>query len=151
MTNYGKSIVYKIYAFIAYLVPMLILFFCNLSEYTSDSRLSFFGILIIGFLITALSGTIKKIFNYNISLSISASIFIVALISYYMGEKLLLISGVSFIGSALSSLVGAVADTYMRLAYIQDEGGRRRKDTSKAISDKEAWRETYLFGNIKGE
>ena len=86
MTNYAKSIVYKIYAFLAYLVPMAILFICNFSEYTSNSKLSFFGILLLGFIITAFSGTVKKIFNYNISLSVSAVIFIIALLSYFMGE-----------------------------------------------------------------
>ena len=151
MTNYGKCILYKLYAFLAYATPMAILFFCNISEYTSNSKLSFFGILVIGFVVTAFSGTVKKIFNYNISLSVSAVIFIIALISYYMGEKLMVISGVSFIGSALSSLVGAVAETYANWSFITDETGRKRKDNSKAIPDKQAWQETYMMANLKGE
>jgi hypothetical protein len=148
LTNYGQSVLFKIYAFLVYLVPMLILFFCNMDAYTSDSAFSFFGIVLIGFVAIAFCGTLKKIFNYNIGLSISAIIFVVALMSKYLGEQLLLISGCSFIGSVFSLVFGAISNTYYRLAFIVDENGRRRKDKAPALPFSEIWRET-LYINSK--
>ena len=145
ITNYGQSVLFKIYAFLAYLVPMLILFFCNLSEYTSDSTFSFFGIVLLGFISIAFCGTIKKIINYNIGLSVSAIIFIISLMAKYLGEQLLLISGCSFIGSVLALVFGAIANTYYRFAFITDENGRKRKDKSEALPLSEAWRETLFL------
>lgn len=150
ITNFGQSILFKIYGFLLYLVPMLILFFCNMKEYLGDSAFSFFGIVLLGFVAIAFCGTLKKIFNYNISLSISALIFIIALLSKYLGNQLMLISGASFIGSVLSMFAGAISNTYYRFAYIVDEQGRRRKDKTQAIPLKEAWQETISVFN-KGE
>lgn len=147
LTNYGQSIMFKIYAFLAYLCPMLILFFCNIKEYTSDSTFSFFGIVLIGFVAIAFCGTLKKIFNYNLGLSVSAIIFIVALMAKYLGEQLLLISGCSFLGSVLSITFGAISNTYFRFSFTNDESGRKRKDKSQALPLKEAWKETLYLTN----
>ena len=147
LTNYGQSILFKIYAFLVYLVPMLVLFFCNMDKYTSDATFSFFGIVIIGFVAIAFCGTLKRIFNYNLGLSISAVIFIVALMSKYLGEQMLLISGCSFLGSAFSLVFGAISNTYYRFAFITDESGRKRKDRGLAIPLSEAWRETLYIKN----
>lgn len=140
---------FKIYAFLLYLLPMLILFFCNMEAYTTDSRLSFFGILIVGFVCIAFCNTVKKIFKYNIGLSVSAMIFIIAMLSKYLGEQLMLISGCSFLGSVLSLVFGAISNTYYRFAFIIDAEGRKRKDKSKAIPLKEAWSETISVFNPK--
>jgi hypothetical protein len=145
ITNYGQSVLYKIYAFLVYLAPMLALFFCNMDEYTNDATFSFFGIVLLGFIVIAFCGTIKKIFNYNLGLSVSAIIFIVALIAKYLGEQLLLISGCSFVGSALALIFGAISNTYYRIAFITDDKGRKRKDTSQALPLKEIWKETLYI------
>ena len=147
LTNYGQSILFRIYAFLVYLVPMLILFFCNMQEYTSNSAFSFFGIVLIGFVAIAFCGTLKKILNYNIGLSVSAIIFIVALMSKYLGEQLLLISGCSFVGSVLAMFFGAISNTYSRFAFVIDEQGRKRKDKSEALPLKEIWKETLYISN----
>ena len=147
LTNYGQSIMFKIYAFLVYLIPMLILFFTNIDAYTSDSKLSFFGILILGTCLIAFCGTIKKIINYNVGLSVSVIVFLIALLSKYLGEQLMLISGCSFIGSVLSIVFTAISNTYYRLAFVEDEQGRKRKDKSPAISFKEAWQETISIYN----
>lgn len=145
LTNYGQSVLFKLYAFFVYLTPMLVLFFCNMDEYTSDATFSFFGIVLLGFVAIAFCGTLKKIFNYNLGLSISAIIFIVALMAKYLGEQLLLISGCSFIGSALALIFGAISNTYYRFAFITDDKGRRRKDTAQALPLKEIWKETLYI------
>ncbi len=147
ITNYGQSILFKIYAFLVYLTPMLVLFFCNMDEYTSDATFSFFGIVLIGFVAIAFCGTLKKIFNYNLGLSVSAIIFVVALMSKYLGEQLLLISGCSFIGSAFSLVLGSISNTYYRFAFIIDESGRKRKDRAEALPLSEAWKETLYISS----
>ena len=149
MTNFGKSILFKFYGFLAYLVPMLVLFIIKYNDYTTDSRLSFFGIILLGFVLIAFCGTLKKIFNYNLGLSISAVIFIIALFTRYLGNGLLLISFVSFIGNIFSMFFGMIANTYYRFAFITDAQGRKRKDTGKALPFKEIWRETVMTFEIK--
>ena len=148
LTNFGKSVLYKIYSFLVYLIPMLTLFFINLDNYTTDSRLSFFGIIVLGFVLIAFCGTIKKIINYNLGLTINAIIFIIAIFAEYLGKGLMLISFVSFLGNLFAMFFGAIANTYYRLAFITDEKGRRRKDTSEGLPLKEVWRETIMcFGS----
>ncbi len=144
LTNYMQSVLFKLYAFLVYCIPMAILFFCNVNAYTSNAKLSFFGILIIGFIVIAFANTLKKIFKYNIGLSVSAVMFVVALLSKFLGEQLILISGASFVGSVLSMVVGEIANTYYRFAFKIDEDGRKRKDRSRALTLKEAWSETVF-------
>lgn len=149
LTNYGQSVMFKIYAFLVYLIPMTILFIFNMDNYTSDATFSFFGIVLLGFVAIAFCGTLKKIFNYNLGLSVSAVIFIVALMSKYLGEQMLLISGCSFLGSAFSLVFGSISNTYYRLSFIIDEQGRKRKDKTPALPLAEAWRETlYIKDNV---
>ena len=145
LTNYGQSILYKIYAFLVYLVPMVGLFLFNMDEYISDATFSFFGIVLIGFVSIAFCGTLKKIFNYNLGLSVSAVIFIIALLTKYLGEQLMLISGCSLFGNVLSMFFGSISNTYHRLSFITDENGRKRKDRSPALPLSEIWRETLYI------
>ena len=147
ITNYGQSILFKVYAFLAYLIPMLTLFFLNLDAYTQNGTFSFFGIVLLGFVCIAFCGTLKKIFNYNIGLSVSAIIFIVALMAKYLGEQLLLISGCSFVGSVFALIFGSISNTYLRFSYITDENGRKRKDRGQALPLSEIWRETLYISN----
>ncbi len=148
LTNYTQSVLFKLYAFLVYLFPMLMLFLCNIDAYTDDSKLSFFGIVLVGFVSIAFTNTIKKIFNYNIGLTVSTIIFLIALLSKFLGEQLILISGVSFVGSALSMLFGEIANTYYRFAFKVDAEGRKRKDKSQALPLKEIWHETvFSFKN----
>ena len=151
LTNYGKSIVYKLYAFLVYLIPMLILFFVNMKEYTTNSRISFFGIIIIAFVIIAFKETVRKIINYDLFLSVNVAIFVVSLLAYFLAEKLILITAVSFVGCVLSSFVGAIATTYYNLSFIVDANGNKRKDTKPGLTLKQALKETYLSALTKGE
>ena len=152
LTNFGKSVLWKILAFFIYLIPMVALFWWNYDEYTTDSRLSFFGIVIIGFVVIAFASTVEKIINYNVGLSVNAVIFIISIFAQFLGEQLCLISAVSFGGCVLSMLFGAVGNTYYRLAFIRDEQGRRRKDTSPGLPLKEVMRETVMtFGSKDDE
>ena len=144
LTNFGKSILWKIVAFLVYLIPMVTLFLWNYEEYTTDSRLSFFGIVILGFVVIAFARTVKKIINYNIGLSVNAVIFIISIFAQFLGEQLCLISAVSFFGCVISMVFGGIANTYHRLSFVKDEQGRMRKDTSPGLSLREAFSEMII-------
>ena len=149
LTNMGQSVMFKIYAFLVYLLPMVVLFIANFDAYTTDSKISFFGITLLIFVCIAFCNTLKKIINYNLGMTFSVIIFIIAIASKYLGEQLLLISGCSIIGSVLSLVFGAISNTYYRFAFIEDEQGRKRKDTSPAMPLKEAWKETITVFSDK--
>lgn len=151
-TNYGKFIIYKLYTFLAYAAPMLVLFFWKYVDYSTNSRVGFFGILIVAFVIIAFKNTLLKIFKADLMLSVSTLLFVFSILSKFVANELILITGFSMLGSILSRFVAIVGNTYLEYAYIEDEQGRKIKDKSPAIPDKQAWRESYgiLFAD-KGE
>ena len=112
LTNHGKSVLYKIYAFLAYSSIMFVLFVVKLNEYTTDSRLGFYAIIVLAFVIVAFKDTIKNIFNYNLLLSVSVILLVCALLGYTIGREMILISTCSVIASIISMFFGVVADTY---------------------------------------
>ena len=144
ITNHTQSILFKIYAFLVYCVPMFVLFFVNIDKYTSSSKFSFLGIIVLGFIAIAFANTVKKIINYNIGLSVSAIVFVISLLAQYLGEQMIIISFASFIGSVLSMIVGEIANTYYRFSFIVDEQGNKRKNKAKAMTLKEIWSETVF-------
>ncbi len=97
-----------------------------------------------GFIAIAFANTVKKIINYNIGLSVSAIVFVISLLAQYLGEQMIIISLASFIGSVLSMIVGEIANTYYRFAFIVDEQGNKRKNKAKAMTLKEIWSETVF-------
>ena len=131
LTNHAQSVLFKIYAFLVYCLPMAVLYFCNIENYNSDSKLSFMGVLLIGFVAIAFANTVKKIINYNIGLSVSSIIFVIALLSKFLGEQLIMISGASFIGSVFALIFSEISNTYSRFAFKIDAEGRKRKDSTK--------------------
>lgn len=151
LTNHGKSVLYKIYAFLAYSSIMFVLFVLKLNEYTTDSRLGFYAIIVLAFVIVAFKDTIKNIFNYNLLLSVSVILLICALLGYTIGREMILISTCSVIASIISMFFGVVADTYAEYAFFTDKNGIKRKNLEVAISDKQAWRESYGFCFAKEE
>ena len=151
LSNHGKSVLYKLYAFLAYASIMLTLFFVKLQDYAPENRLGFYSVIVLIFIIIAFKDTMKKIINYNLQLSASVITLACAILGYTVGKEMILIASASVVGSILSMFFGVVADTYAEYAYITDNNGIKRKNLARAISDKQAWRESYGFCFAKDE
>lgn len=151
LSNHGKSVLYKLYAFLAYASIMLTLFFVKLQDYAPENRLGFYSVIVLIFIIIAFKDTMKKIINYNLQLSASVITLACAILGYTVGKEMILIASASVVGSILSMFFGVVADTYAEYAYITDSSGIKRKNLARAISDKQAWRESYGFCFAKEE
>lgn len=151
LSNHGKSVLYKLYAFLAYASIMLTLFFVKLQDYAPENRLGFYSVIVLIFIIIAFKDTMKKIINYNLQLSASVITLACAILGYTVGKEMILIASASVVGSILSMFFGVVADTYAEYAYITDSNGIKRKNLARAISDKQAWRESYGFCFAKEE
>ena len=151
LSNHGKSVLYKLYAFLAYASIMLTLFFVKLQDYAPENRLGFYSVIVLIFIIIAFKDTMKKIINYNLQLSASVITLACAILGYTVGKEMILIASASVVGSILSMFFGVVADTYAEYAYITDSNGIKRKNLARAISDKQAWRESYGFCFAKDE
>lgn len=151
LSNHGKSVLYKLYAFLAYASIMLTLFFVKLQDYAPENRLGFYSVIVLIFIIIAFKDTMKKIINYNLQLSASVITLACAILGYTVGKEMILIASASVAGSILSMFFGVVADTYAEYAYITDSNGIKRKNLARAISDKQAWRESYGFCFAKDE
>ena len=146
LTNLGKFRLYKMYSFIAYLIPMLVLFLVEHEKYlsTPSYSFSFFGYAIVFLIIIAFKNVVLECLKKNLMLSLSLTLFIVSIITYYLADNLLLISFVSVIGSAFSFVVDKVADVYYANAYVcKDNNGIKQKNPAQALSDKEAWKIAY--------
>ena len=151
LSNHGKSVLYKLYAFLAYASIMLTLFFVKLQDYAPENRLGFYSVIVLIFIIIAFKDTMKKIIDYNLQLSASVITLACAILGYTVGKEMILIASASVVGSILSMFFGVVADTYAEYAYITDSNGIKRKNLARAISDKQAWRESYGFCFAKDE
>lgn len=151
LSNHGKSVLYKLYAFLAYASIMLTLFFVKLQDYAPENRLGFYSVIVLIFIIIAFKDTMKKIIDYNLQLSASVITLACAILGYTVGKEMILIASASVVGSILSMFFGVVADTYAEYAYITDSNGIKRKNLALAISDKQAWRESYGFCFAKEE
>ena len=145
LTNTGKCLVYKIYAFLIYLIPMSILFFVNLGEYDRDAGIfGFWGFVVLAFIILAFKNYVLEFFKKRTLLTVSIIFFIVSFITRYIADELLLITAVSMIAALLSTFVEIVADTYNEYSY-KTVDGVRTKNLAPALTDKEAWRLSYGF------
>ena len=146
MTNGAKCFLYKCYSFLAYLIPMGILFIINRERYDSDgSMVGFFGYIAIFFVILAYKNSFQNLVKNKTLLTVSAVLFVFSLIMHYLADEMMLITGVSFVGAIFQSVLQAVADVYETHSKIIVDGVQRR-NTGPAISDAEAWREAYYFG-----
>ena len=151
LSNHGKSVLYKLYAFLAYSAIMLTLFFVKLKDYAPENRLGFYSIIVLVFVLIAFKNTMKKIITYNLQLSASVITLACAILGYTVGKEMILIASASVVGSILSMFFGVVAETYAEYAYITDANGIKRKNLAIAISDRQAWRESYGFCFARAE
>ena len=146
MTNGAKCFLYKCYSFLAYLIPMGILFYFNMEKYDSDgSAVGFFGYVVLIFVVIAGKNSFNNLIKNKTVMTMSVVLFIFSILMHYLADEMMLITGVSFVGAVLQNILQAVADVYEKHSKIIIDGVERR-NTSPAISDADAWREAYYFG-----
>lgn len=146
MTNKGKAFLFKIYAFLIYLVPMAVLFAINYKEYDKDGGvIGFWGMVVIAFVVLAFKDYIITFFKKQPLLTVSLTIFIVSIVMSELADKLALISGIAVIASLLSSFVSVISDSFMNHAYIIQPNGEKSLNTNEAISTRQATMEAYGF------
>ena len=144
MTNGQKAVLYRLYSFLAYLVPMMVLFLINHNKYiTEGGAFGFFGYILMIFIVVSFKNTFLDLIKSKTLLTVSAILFLFALLMKYLADEMLIITVFSFIGAALQLLFQMVADVYENHAYVT-ENGIKRKNRAPALTDAQAWKEAYL-------
>ena len=143
LTNSGKCKLYRLYAFIAYTIPMAVLFFVNYNAYKQEGgAVGFWGFVLLGFVFLAFKEQILTLFKKRMLMSLSGTLFIFAILMQFIADQIILITGVSFAAGLLSSFISVVGDVYAERSYRMVDG-EKIKNTSPAIPDKQAWLEAY--------
>ena len=146
ITNKGQAFIFKIYAFLVFLVPMSVLFAANYGEYKSDGAvIGFWGIILIAFVVLAFKDFVINFFKKQPLTTISLAIFIISMITAKLSGQLQLISGVALAASVLSSFVSVISDSFMNHAYIVQPNGEKTLNAAPAISVRQAAMEAYGF------
>lgn len=150
-TNGGMSRIYKIYTFLLYVLPMVILFVIKREDYTSDGSIfGFWGIIIVMLCVIMFKSFVVDFFKKYSILTVSIIVMIIGLFSRFLSTQLILIGVVSTIASILSLSVSVVADVYDKHAY-KTVDGEKVVNKSPAISEKEAWKEAYGYNIAEDE
>ena len=142
-SNKGRYLEYKAMSFGVYVLPMLILFAVENTHYlkSTGTTLSFFGYVIVAFILVAFKDKLIEAGKKNVILSVSLVVFIVSAIMCYLSEELLLISGVSLLGALGSTVMEPVADVYKARADRDKDG----TGDGTTVTHKNAWRLAYGF------
>lgn len=146
MTNLGKCRLYRLYAFLTYCIPMILLFAINHQAYMSGgSAFGFWAYVILFFCLIAFKNIFLKWAEKRATLVMSAVLLIFALVMIYLAEEMLLICTVSLVASVLSYFVDIVGDVYYANAWVAVNGNTQnlQRNTAKALPDREAWRIAY--------
>ena len=143
LTNLGKSRLYKFFGFLAYLIPMALLFIFNIDNYKTDGSIfGFWGIVILVMILVMFKRYLLSFFGKYTRVSIGLGLFAIGIFSRYVGEHLALIGIVSFFASLISFYFDLIADIYERHAYKIIDGEKIVKSeigmTFKAVN-KEFW------------
>lgn len=144
MTNGQKAVLYRLYSFLAYLVPMLVLFSINKDKYiTEGGAFGFFGYIVLIFVVVSFKNTFLELIKSKTLLTVSAILVLFSLLMRYLADEMLIISVFSFVGALLQLLFQLVADVYDAHTYVI-ENGIKRKNRAPALTDAQAWKEAYL-------
>ena len=143
MTNGAKRRLYRFYAFLVYLTPMLVLFFVRIEKYTQTAgAISFFGFIVIAFVVLFFKKQLLTFAEKDVLLSLAIVLLIFSIAAIFIAKELAWIAGTSIVGAILSKVVNIVGDVYENYEYkIVD--GIKKKNRDPALPDKEAWREAY--------
>lgn len=143
-TNKSRYIFYKWLSFLIYIIPLVVLFIIKRDDYITESggkTVSFFGYMVVIFVIVAFKDKVLTFAKKNTILTVSVIIFTIAWVMKYLANELLLISAVSLIGSLISTIIEPVVVVYE--ARLEKE---RNGDNVNLLSHKNAWRLAYGFG-----
>ena len=143
-TNKSRYIFYKWLSFLIYIIPLVVLFIIKRDDYITESggkTVSFFGYMVVIFVIVAFKDKVLTFAKKNTILTVSVIIFTIAWVMKYLANELLLISAVSLIGSLISTIIEPVVVVYE--AKLEKE---RNGDNVNLLSHKNAWRLAYGFG-----
>lgn len=143
MTNLGKSYLYRLLSWCAYVLPLAVLFVLNRDAYINpESAIGFFGILIIALAVIAFKETVINAFKRSPLMTLSIVLLVVGMMMESIAAQLSLIATASLLGSCLHLILDKVADVYHDRAYrIRD--GVRIRNRAPALPDRDAWREAY--------
>ena len=145
MTNRGMCLLYKVYSFIAYALPMVVLFIVNVDAYQTDGSIfGFWGFVILAFIFISFKSTFINLIKNRTLMTVSGLFLIFSIMMQYLAQEMILISTMSFAGAVMQSFFEGVADVYDTHSYILVEGVKRR-NRKKALSQSEAWAEAYGF------
>lgn len=142
-TNKSRYIFYKWLSFLIYIIPLVVLFIIKRDDYITESggkTVSFFGYMVVIFVIVAFKDKVLTFAKKNTILTVSVIIFTIAWVMKYLANELLLISAISLIGSLISTIIEPVVVVYE--ARLEKE---RNGDNVNLLSHKNAWRLAYGF------
>jgi len=141
MTNIRRFYMYRLLAFVAYLVPMATLFGIRHNIYlkTMSSGLSFFGFVVVMLLAISFKSKLTAVARKNTVMTISVVIFVVAVVMQYLATELLIISLASVVGCVFSAIFEPVAEVYKGRCY--KDGAKVR---TERLPHKKAWQQGYL-------
>lgn len=143
MTNLGKSYIYRLFSWCAYVIPLAVLFIINRDAYIApESTIGFFGIVIIALAVIAFKDTVINAFKRSPLMTLSIVLLVVGMMMESIAGQLSLIAAASLVGSCLHLIVDKVADVYHDRAYRIVDGVKTR-NREPALPDCEAWREAY--------
>lgn len=143
MTNKAMAFVYKMYAFIAYAIPMIVLLISRWEVYTkTGTTLGFFFYIAVAFVIIAFKDIVLDFIKKRALLSVSCIVFAFSLVMLVFAEEMVYISGVSTFAAVLQGFISCVADVYDNHSKILKDGVMR-PNLGKAIPQKQAWAEAY--------
>ena len=149
MTNLGKSYIYRLFSWCAYMIPLAVLFIINRDAYIApESAIGFFGIVIIALAVIAFKDTVINAFKKSPLMTLSIVLLVVGMMMESIAGQLSLIATASLVGSCLHLIVDKVADVYHDRAYRIVDGVKTR-NREPALPDREAWREAYGIHVVK--
>lgn len=145
LTNNGMARVYKLYTFLAYIIPMIVLYIIKNKDFSSGGSIfGFWGILVLMLCVIAFKNFLVEFFkNYGL-LTVSLVFLIIGIFSDFIASELVVIGMVSVAASIVSLIFSVVADIYDEHAFKTVDGEKQR-NTAPAIPQKQAWREAYFY------
>ena len=145
MTNRGMCLLYKAYSFVAYALPMMLLFIVNVDAYRTDGSIfGFWGFVILAFIFIAFKSTFINLIKNRTLMTVSGLLLIFSIMMHYLAQEMILISTMSFAGAAMQSFFEGVADVYENHSFVTVDGIKKR-NRKKALPQSEAWAEAYGF------
>jgi len=138
--NLRRFWLYKGYAMALYALPLLTYY---LVDYVAQGKgqgysFGFIGYLIVIFLLIGFKSKLTQIIRKNLVLSVSFAVFIVAFISQFLADAMMIVSCLSILGAAASMLFDKVADVYYLRSY-KVEDGVTTKIITNYLPQKQAW------------